>query len=111
MKSEELYLRSILEAIQQIEQYVSVGRDIFIDTPHWQDSVARRLINIGEAVKHLSAASRTRQPHISWKRIAGLRDILVHNYMDIDIDAVWNITQRDLPPLKLAVEDILAWIG
>ncbi len=80
-----------------------------MDTAHWQDSVVRRLINIGEAVKHVSQVSRSKHPDIPWQKIAGLRDVLTHDYLDVDYETVWVVATRDLPPLKEAVKEILAW--
>ncbi|MFH0766108.1 MAG: HepT-like ribonuclease domain-containing protein [Calditrichota bacterium] len=109
MKSEEVYLRSVLDSISQIESYITVGHEVFIRTAHWQDAVVRRLINIGETVKNLSPLSRSKHPEISWRKIAGLRDVLTHDYMDVDYEALWIVAIRDLPELKQAVEDILTW--
>ena len=64
-----------------------------------QDAVVRQLEIIGEATKHLSAAFRLCHADVPWRRIAGLRDVLVHDYMGVDIAAVCAVTQRDLPAL------------
>jgi len=111
MKSETAFLKSIIDSINQIEVYTSVGRDVFMETTVWQDAVVKRLENIGEAVKHLSKSTRNRHPEIPWERVGGMRDRLIHDYLEVDFKIVWGVTQRDLPPLKSAVEDILAWIG
>ena len=62
---------------------------------------------IGEATKRLSPDVRRRYPQIPWKRIAGLRDVLIHDYLGVDISLVWRITQTYLPDLKHQVEAIL----
>ena len=77
MKSDLVYLRHILDAVQKIESYVSVGQETFMSTSHWQDAVIRQLEIIGEATKRLSPDVRRRYPQIPWKRIAGLRDVLI----------------------------------
>jgi len=105
---DSLYLHHILEAIGVIERYVSVGKDEFLRELHWQDAVIRRLQVIGEAVKALSSETRGLEPEIPWKAIAGMRDVLTHDYMGVDLDAVWVATQRDLPQLRSAVERLLA---
>jgi uncharacterized protein with HEPN domain len=107
VKSDLVYLRHILDAIQKIESYVSVGQETFMSTSHWQDAVIRQLEIIGEATKRLSPDLRRRYPHIPWKRIAGLRDVLIHDYLGVDISLVWRITQTYLPNLKHQVEAIL----
>jgi uncharacterized protein with HEPN domain len=75
MKGDQLYLRHILEAIEKIEPYISVGRDVFMTTTHWQDAVIRQLEIIGEATKRLSQELRSRRHEIPWRRIAGLRAV------------------------------------
>jgi uncharacterized protein with HEPN domain len=97
MKDDQLYLMHILDAIEKIERYISVGRTDFMSTSHWQDATIRQLEIIGEATKNLSSTLRSRYPHIPWRRIAGLRDVLIHNYMGVDLVTVWEITQKDMP--------------
>jgi uncharacterized protein with HEPN domain len=111
MIGDQLYVRHILEAIEKIESYISVGRDVFMATTHWQDAVIRQLEIIDEATKRLSQDLRSRHHEIPWRRIAGLRDVLIHDYMGVDLPAVWEITQRELPVLKKHVQMILEKLG
>jgi uncharacterized protein with HEPN domain len=108
LKSNSLYLQHILDAINKIEEYVSVGYETFMSTSHWQDAVIRQLEIIGEATKKLSDDLRIKHPQIPWKRVAGLRDILIHDYMSVDLSAVWEITQKNLPELKQQIQEILS---
>jgi uncharacterized protein with HEPN domain len=103
-----LYLRHILDAIEKIERYVGVGHDEFMAASHWQDAVIRQLEIIGEAVKQLSHEVTERRPEVPWRRIAGMRDVLIHNYMGVDVEAVWEVTQDNLPQLRQAVEELLS---
>ena len=107
MSRDQLYLRHIVDAIADIETYTAVGRDEFMKTPHWQDAVIRKLEVIGEATKRLYPALREQRPKIPWKRIAGLRDVLIHQYMGVDLEAIWEIAQKNLPELKIAVSSLL----
>lgn len=108
MKGDSVYLQHILDAIIKIEEYVLVGYETFMSETHWQDAVIRQLEIIGEAAKQISDDVRIKYPEIPWKRISGLRDILIHNYMGVDLSAVWEITQKNLPDLKQQVQKILA---
>jgi uncharacterized protein with HEPN domain len=107
VKGDRLYLKHIVDAIEKVDSYISVGRQTFITTSHWQDAVIRQLEIIGEATKRLSKQLCSRHPDIPWRRIAGLRDVLIHDYMGVDINAVWEITQKEVPVLKRRIETIL----
>ena len=107
MKGDAVYLKHILDAIEKIASYTSVGREGFLNASHWQDAVIRQLEIIGEATKGLSHDLRSQYDEVPWRRIAGLRDVLIHAYMSVDIVAVWEITQRELPSLRRQVEVIL----
>jgi len=90
-----------------VDTYIAVGHEVFIASSHWQDAVIRQLEIIGEATKRLSKQFCLRHSDVPWRRIAGLRDVLIHDYMGVDISAVWEITQKNLPPLRLQIESIL----
>jgi len=111
MKDDSVYLQHILDAIVKIESYVAVGRDEFMSASHWQDAVIRQLAIVGEATKSLSQNLRSRYADVPWRRIAGLRDILIHDYMGVRLAAVWEVTQRDLPVLKEQIRKILEESG
>ena len=108
MSRDELYLPHVLDAIRKIERYAAVGYDEFMAASHWQDAVIRQLEIIGEAVKRLSADVVDRRPDIPWRRIAGMRDVLIHDYMGVDLEAVWQVTQHNIPELRQAVEQLLS---
>lgn len=110
MKSDKVYLHHILDAINKIEAYVCVGYDAFMRENHWQDAVIRELEIIGEATKHLSEKIKLASPSIPWRRIAGLRDVLIHDYMGVDLNAVWEITQQNLPELKKKLEILISQV-
>ncbi|MDI9633235.1 MAG: DUF86 domain-containing protein [Methanolinea sp.] len=100
MKDDRLYLIHILERIRRVEEYTRGGREVFSSSPMVQDAVVRNLEVIGEAVKNISPRLKDAHPEIPWRRIAGLRDLLIHRYMGVDLEEVWNIVVKDLPDLK-----------
>ncbi len=65
-----------------------------------QDGVIRSFKVIGEAVKRVSQELRQIHPEIPWRQIAGFQDVLIHDYMGLDLDEVWNVVERKLPDLK-----------
>ena len=72
------------------------------------DAVVRNLEVIGEAVKRIPDEMRQKQPAVDWKKIAGLRDILVHEYFGIDVEIIWDIAQNKLPSLEQSSRSLLA---
>ena len=111
MKRDLVYLRHIQDAIVKVESYTSVGRDVFMTTTHWPDAVVRQLEIIGEAAKRISEESRSKYPDIPWRRMAGMRDVLIHDYMGVDLSMVWEVARRDLPQLKPRIEAIIKEMG
>lgn len=108
MSGDRIYLHHILDAITQVEEFAAVGRDRFFTERHWQGSVIYQLLIMGEATKQLSKDLRVRHPEVAWRSMAGLRDVLIHNYRDVDLDVVWAVVQENLPDVKRGVAAILA---
>ncbi len=106
-KSPEIYLEHILESITLIETYTQgVTEADFILTIQIQDMVIRRLEIIGEAVKRLPTEVKALSPDTPWKKIAGMRDILIHEYFGVDLKLTWEVVKKELPLLKSAIEKI-----
>jgi uncharacterized protein with HEPN domain len=107
MKDDRVYLIHIWECIQRIESYSIEGRSAFLASTMMQDAIIRNFEIIGEATKHLSLELRQSHPEIQWRGLAGFRDVLIHNYMGVDLVEVWNIIENDLIQIKSSLEPIM----
>lgn len=108
-RSQKVLCDDILEAIQRIEEYTEkMDIEDFSESSLHQDAVMRNLSIIGEAVKAISLDIKEKYAAIEWRKIAGLRDILIHAYFGIDIDIVWDIVQNKLPELKNQIQQIMS---
>ncbi|MCK4342762.1 MAG: DUF86 domain-containing protein [Phycisphaerae bacterium] len=104
----KVYLEDILTAVEKIRRYAAgLSLDTFARDEKTLDAVVRNLEVIGEAVKQIPEDVRVRHPQVEWKKIAGLRDILIHAYFGIDLEIVWDIVQNKLPALEPQVRQIL----
>ena len=107
MKDDAVYLHHTQECIQRIEENVAAGRDSFVASHTLQDAVLRNLQTMAESTQCLSEDLKAAHPEIEWRRIVAFRNVLVHDYLGIDVERVWEITQRDIPQLKQAILTML----
>ena len=94
------WLLDILQAAEKVLEYSQgLSEEAFLTSSLYQDAIVRQLMVVGEAAKRISREFRHDHPEIPWKKIAGCRDILVHDYFHVDLSKVWEIVQQDLPTL------------
>jgi len=109
MKDDKLYLIHISECIGRIESYIEgKSKQDFLDSELIQDAVVRNLQTLAESTQRLSDDAKERQGGVDWFKIAGFRNVLVHDYLGIDIERVWNILEKELPELKETIQQMLA---
>lgn len=92
------YLDDILESIELVETYTrQLSKKDFLASHQVQDSVLRRIEIIGEAVKNIPPNVRDAYPEIPWQNIAGMRDIVIHEYFRVDLELTWAVVKKELP--------------
>lgn len=101
MGNDKLYIEHILEAVAKIEKFTaSLTFEKFADNEMVLSAVMRELGVIGEASKKLSEEFKNNHLAVPWKEIAGMRDKLIRDYFEIDVEAVWKTIQEDIVSLK-----------
>ena len=104
----KVYLEDILESIRRINSFIGdLDADEFGGDELRLDAVIRNLEVIGEAVKCLPVEFRESQSQVEWRKIAGLRDILIHHYFGINVKIIWDVVKNKLPALETQIHAIL----
>ncbi|MDN5940491.1 MAG: DUF86 domain-containing protein [Nitrospira sp.] len=107
-RDSRVYLEDILDATRKITSYTgSLSKAAFLGDEKTIDAVVRNLEVIGEAVKKLPEDIRAQHSSVEWKKIAGLRDILIHEYFGLDAEIVWDIVRNKVPALDREVRTML----
>src|SRR5512147_328811 len=107
-RNESLYLEDIQESCKKVLRFTKgmKYKDFVHDDLHF-DAVLRNLEIIGEAVKNISEETRQKYPQIKWRKIAGFRDIVAHEYFGVNEETVWDIVQNEIPALLAIVKTML----
>jgi len=104
MKDNNAYLKHILDAISLIEKFYSEYGESDIS----QAAIERQLEIIGEASNNLAPKIRSNNPQVPWRDMINMRNILIHNYMGVNVKTIWDTVTEDLPELKKQITAILS---
>ena len=100
-KDPKIFIEHILQCIEHIQQYLKgISKERFFNSLQLQDAVIRRLEIIGEAVKNIPQQTKHRYTDIPWRQIAGMRDVLIHAYLGVDLELTWRVATKALQDLK-----------
>jgi len=107
VKSDLLYITDIAERIRRVNASAAEGRDVFVSSVEKQDSILHNLQLLGQSVKNISDELKTRYPEVPWREIAAFRNVVVHDYLGVDLEIVWRIVTERIPELQGQVERIV----
>jgi uncharacterized protein with HEPN domain len=101
-------LKDILDAISEVESFTKgLSYEVFKDDKKTVNAVVRSIEVIGEAAKRIPKATRDKHRDVPWKKLAGMRDKLIHEYFGIDLEILWKAANREIPPLKKPIQSVL----
>jgi uncharacterized protein with HEPN domain len=106
-RDESLYLANMLSAIDRALEYTAAGHEQFMSDAKTQDAVICNIEVMGEAAKAVSSATRAAHPEIPWAEISATRDQVLEEYFRVDLDIVWAIVEKELPPLRERIAALL----
>ena len=100
MRDDRVRLEDMLEAIRRVQRYAALGQDRFEADELVQVYFVHQLVVLGEAASRLSPSLRNEYPDLPWRQMMGLRNVLVHGYFTVDLDAVWGVIERPAPAVR-----------
>jgi uncharacterized protein with HEPN domain len=103
---DQVYVEHMLECINRVERFVGLDRNLFMQSELVQDAVVRNLQTLSESSQRLSEEAKDTQADIDWRAVSGFRNVLVHDYLGLDLETIWLVIENDLPSLKNALQTL-----
>jgi uncharacterized protein with HEPN domain len=108
MRTDSLLLHDMLEAIEEVLENTPTDPEAYYENKLLRSHLVRNIQIIGEAAVRLSQEIKNANPKVPWRLIIGMRHVIVHDYFEIDWNAVYDTAVQDVPPLKPLITDIIA---
>jgi uncharacterized protein with HEPN domain len=106
MKDDRFFLIHIRETIARIKKFTSGGKQEFLESELIRDATIRNLQVLAESTQRLSDDFKQQHPEIDWQGMAGFRNVLVHGYLSIDLERVWNVIEQQVPDLSRKLHEV-----
>lgn len=108
MRNDIEWLKDILDAIQQIEKYIKLGKEKYSNDELIQTWMIHHLQIIGEAANKLSTQIQEKYSEVKWYQIVGMRNLLIHEYFGVDLEEIWNTIINDIPLFKKTIVKMIS---
>jgi len=102
-EADQVYIVHMLECIERVKTYTSDGESVFRQSQLVQDAVIRNLQVMAESSQRLNDSTKLIAPDVPWRSISGFRNIMVHDYLGLDLDVIWSVVSQELPHLEMAL--------
>lgn len=99
------------ECVDRIDEYTGRERARFMSSRLVQDAVVRNLQTLTESSQRLSEATKSLEPAVPWRELSGFRNVVVHGYLGLDLEVIWSVVERELPPLRAAIDRLASSVA
>ena len=106
MKNDAVYIADIKRALERILAYTKHGKGSFLQDEQIQDAVLRNFQVMGEAARRISDATQQKHPEIPWSDLIGFRNVVIHDYAELDLERLWDTIEKDVAMLKKHIDSI-----